>query len=238
MNKLAIITGASRGIGLAAAQLFLVNGYQIINLSRSPGVNTNPLQGVYHYPVDFLSANFIDAIKHDLLSKLEAAEEICLVHNAAMLEKDSTTNLSEKQFEDVLKLNVIVPSMLNQLCLPFMKQGSSIVYVGSTLSRKAVANSCSYVSSKHALLGLMRATCQDLKGSGIHTAMVLPGFTDTEMLRAHIGHDESILQSLAQNVLMGRLATPEEIAQIIYNTAITPVLNGAEIDANLGQLEY
>jgi 3-oxoacyl-[acyl-carrier protein] reductase len=72
-----------------------------------------------------------------------------------------------------------------------MGPGSSVLYVGSTLSEKAVPGSFSYVVSKHAQLGMMRATCQDLMGTGIHTAMVCPGFTDTEMLRNHLGTTNS-----------------------------------------------
>ncbi len=119
-----------------------------------------------------------------------------------------------------------------------MGSGSAIVYVGSTLGEKAVAGSCAYVVSKHALLGLMRATCQDLAGRGIHTACVCPGFTDTEMLRAHVGQDPGILASLARGMTFGRLIEPGEVARTILFCAENPVINGAVIHANLGQVEH
>ena len=136
-----------------------------------------------------------------------------------------------------MQVNLIAPVQLNRLVLPLMERGSAILYVGSTLSVKAVANTCSYSTSKHALVGLMRATCQDLAGSGIHTACVCPGFTETDMLRELAGHDAAVLDSLAQNVTMGRLIDPVEIAETLYFCARQPVINGATVQANLGQFE-
>jgi NAD(P)-dependent dehydrogenase (short-subunit alcohol dehydrogenase family) len=65
--------------------------------------------------------------------------------------------------------------------------------------------------------------------------MVCPGFTDTEMLRAHINHDEDILTAIACRNGFNRLIRPDEIAEIAYQTALNPVLNGSLIHANLGQ---
>lgn len=233
MKRLAIVSGASRGIGLATAERFLAEGYTVYSLSRSAPANP----AVRHLAVDFASAAWQDVVSEQLGAEWQAAEQICVVHNAAVLDKDSARDVVADRFAEVLQLNVLVPSQLNQLVLPYMQAGSSVVYVGSTLSRKAVANSCSYVTSKHALLGLMRATAQDLQGSGVHTCMVLPGFTETEMLREHVGNDDSILAALAETVLLGRLAQPQEIAEVVYFSSQNPALNGAEIDANLGQVE-
>jgi len=84
---------------------------------------------------------------------------------------------------------------------------------------------------------MMRATCQDLAGRGIHTACVCPGFTDTEMLRAHVGEDPEILKAIASMSTFDRLVTPAEIATTIKFAADNQVLNGAVIHANLGQKE-
>ncbi len=118
-----------------------------------------------------------------------------------------------------------------------MKPGSSVVYVGSTLSEKAVPGSYSYVTTKHATVGMMRATCQDLAGRGVHTACVCPGFTDTEMLRSHIGTEGEARESVAAMSAFGRLIEPDEVAEAIVWAATHPVVNGAVIHANLGQIE-
>jgi NAD(P)-dependent dehydrogenase (short-subunit alcohol dehydrogenase family) len=118
-----------------------------------------------------------------------------------------------------------------------MSRGSAIIYVGSTLSEKAVPGSFSYVTSKHAVVGLMRSTCQDLIDTGIHTACICPGFTDTEMLQNIIKNDPTILEAIKAINGGGRLIKPEEIAQTIYFAANNPVINGAILHANLGQKE-
>ena len=138
---------------------------------------------------------------------------------------------------DILALNVTAPQRLNRIFLPVMPAGSAILYVGSTLSEKAVANSFTYVTSKHAMLGMMRATCQDLAGLKIHTACICPGFTNTEMLRAHVGQDPAILQSIAGGSAFGRLIEPTEIADLLFFSAENPIINGAVLHGNLGQIE-
>lgn len=85
-------------------------------------------------------------------------------------------------------------------------QGSSVIFVGSTLSEKAVANRASYVTTKHAVVGLMRSYVQDLFGSGVHTAVVCPGFTDTPMLQAAMASDpEGSAKFIQGFVSCGRL---------------------------------
>jgi NAD(P)-dependent dehydrogenase (short-subunit alcohol dehydrogenase family) len=137
----------------------------------------------------------------------------------------------------VLETNVVAVNSLNQQLLPEMPERSSVIYVGSTLSEKAVPGSFSYVTSKHAQLGMMRATCQDLMGRGIHTALVCPGFTDTEMLRTHLGDDPEVAAAIAGMNSYNRLIDPAEIAELIRWAHHNPVINGAVLHANLGQKE-
>lgn len=233
MNKYLVITGASRGIGLATAKLFFEQNFMVINLSRG----VCPLSKVIHIPVDLAQSGFEEHLQPKLLPRLENAEMVILVHNAARLEKDTVNQMQTDSFREVLEINVVAPTILNRILLPSMKPGSAIIYIGSTLSEKAVAGTFSYVTTKHAVVGLMRATCQDLMGTGIHTACVCPGFTDTPMLRTHLNNDEAILEQVKSMTALHRLIDPEEIAQTIYFAATQPVLNGAVIHANLGQKE-
>ncbi len=227
-QPIALITGASRGIGLATAKRFLEQGYRVINLSRS----RPPLTAVEHHEVDLSDSTWIGRLELNLAYR----STLCLVHNASVMRKDSVRDAAA-DLTEVMQINLIAAQQLNERLLPHMAPGSSILYVGSTLSDKAVANTLSYSVSKHALLGLMRATCQDLAGSGIHSSAICPGFTDTEMLRSHLGHDQSILHSIEKGVSFGRLIKPEEIAETIWFCANNPVINGAVIHANLGQIE-
>ncbi len=234
MTKVLVITGGSKGIGRATAMTFIAQGYKVINLSRT----APDLDGCVHIPVDMCDIQWPDKVADELRTEVGKADNICVIHNAAVLRKDSVAELTALSLQQVMQLNVIAAMQLNQLLLPAMNAGSSIIYVGSTLSEKAVAGTCSYVTSKHAVIGLMRATCQDLAGKGVHTACVCPGFTDTEMLRDHVGQDEAILTSIASGVTQGRLINPQEIADTRWFASQQPVINGAVLHANLGQVEH
>ncbi len=230
-SKCLLVTGASAGIGLRTAELFHDAGYQVINLSR----RRCPLDAVTHINCDLANPGFIDNIAGQITPTLQQADEIVLVHNAARLTNDSAVETPSNQLREVLEINLVGPNTLNYFVLPFMQPGSSVIYVGSTLSEKAVPNSFSYVTTKHALIGMMRATCQDLAGRGIHTAAVCPGFTDTEMLREHVPGDA--LSAVAGMSAYDRLVEPDEIARTLLFAATHPVINGAVIHANLGQIE-
>ncbi len=231
--KVAIITGASVGIGAAAAARFRERGFAVYNLSR----RTCPVAGVENLCCD-LSDNAAIANAIELLTPVvEQAAQVALVHNACQMLKDSAGECPDEHLQSALQTNVMAANTLNRALLPHMGDGSSVLYIGSTLSEKAVANSFSYVISKHAVAGMMRATCQDLMGSGIHTACICPGFTDTEMLRTHLGNDQDVLDSIAGLNSFQRLIEPDEIASLIEWAHHNPVINGAMLHAHLGQRE-
>ena len=229
--KTLIITGASAGIGLAAAKRFLAAGWAVTNISRRPC----PLGEVNQLRADLADPGFLEGLDGRLSAVLEAADEAVLVHNASRLLSDGAADTPSEQLRAVLEVNLVAANALNRLAIPRMRPGSAILYVGSTLAEKAVPNSYSYVISKHALVGMMRATCQDLAGRGIHTACVCPGFTDTEMLRAHVPAEA--MPAIAAMSAHGRLIAPEEIAETLFWVAANPVVNGAVLHANLGQVE-
>lgn len=228
-----VITGASRGIGKATAQLFSNEGWSVINLSRHPCDVAN----VINITADFSAIDWVDKIRPQLIEILNNPCKIALVHNAATNKKATVQTLSASELRSVLEVNLIAPLQLNQLLMSQMLPGSSIIYIGSTLSKKAVKNAASYVMSKHAILGLMRSTCQDLAGTHIHTSCICPGFTDTAMLREHLQHDSQLLQFIQNQVGAKRLIQPTEIAELIWFCANHEVINGSCLDAHLGQIE-
>lgn len=229
--KLAIVTGASAGIGLAAAARFLDAGYRVVNLSRRPC----PLADVTHIRCDLAAADSLAAVATELTPILEAAQRIALIHNASRLRNDTAPETPSEILRAVLEVNVVAINSLNRMAIARMQPGSCILFVGSTLSEKAVPGSFSYVVSKHAQVGMMRACCQDLAGTGIHTACICPGFTDTEMLREHVPEDA--MDAVRAMSAFNRLIEPDEIAAALLWAATAPVLNGSVIHANLGQVE-
>jgi 3-oxoacyl-[acyl-carrier protein] reductase len=232
MSDQVLITGASRGIGRAAAERFHKEGWRVINVSRSPCT----VPDVVNVAVDLAVPGWEPAVEAALRDGAGQGR-LSVIHNAALYERDDALTMDAEHLRRVLEVNVVAPLVLNRLARPLLTDGSSLLYVSSTLGEKAVKGVASYVTTKHALIGMMRATCQDLAGTQVHTACVCPGFTDTEMLREHMGADPAVRASVAGLTTFGRLITPEEIAGVLYLCATTPVLNGAVIHANLGQIE-
>lgn len=231
--KTAIITGGSVGIGAEAAGQFSDRGFKVINLSRRPC----PVAGVANIACDLSSEEPIEQACSGIADIVAASEQVALVHNACQMRKDSALNCSSESLREVLETNLIAINSINQRLLPIMPAGSSVLYIGSTLSEKAVAGTFSYVVSKHALAGMMKASCQDLIGTGIHTALICPGFTDTEMLRTHLDNNAEALAMVAGLNAFDRLINPAEIAELILFAHHSPAINGAVLHANLGQKE-
>jgi NAD(P)-dependent dehydrogenase (short-subunit alcohol dehydrogenase family) len=234
MSEVLIITGASKGIGLATARLFRERGASVVNLSRT----RCELVGVVNLTVDLSVPGFEREVEAPVLEAVQGCERLVLVHNACMLERDTADSGPPEVLRRSLEVQLVAPAILNRMLIPRMGRGSSIVYVGSTLSEKAVAGVFSYVVAKHAVVGMMRATCQDLLGRGVHTVCICPGVTDTETLRKRVGDDQAVFETLRSMTGEGRLIEPDEIAQVIAFAAAQPVLNGTVIHANLGQKEH
>lgn len=226
-----IISGASSGIGLATAELFLDANFQVVNISR----RACPLEAVNSIRCDLSQPDFAETLKPDLTRLLDSSEKTVLIHNAAKYLNDTAVDATPEDLNSALQVNVSAPHELNRMCLPYMNPGSCILYVGSTLGEKAVAGCFSYLTTKHAQIGMMRALCQDLVGKGIHTANICPGFTDTEMLRTHVPIDQ--MEGVASLSAFGRLVEPIEIARCLRFVSENPALNGSVIHANLGQVE-
>jgi len=233
MQNKAFITGASKGIGKATAALFLAQGWHVINLSRSHC----DLPQVDNYSIDLADKSWGDEVAQYLQQSANNAAKICLVHNAAWCQPVGIEAIDIDKYRMAVEINMIAPIKLNQLLIADMPAGSSIIYIGSTLSEKSVRNMAVYSITKHASIGMMRSTCQDLMNSGIHTCCVCPGFTDTEMLRDNANHDPAIINAIKSRINENRLIDPKEIAELIYYSANHSVINGAILHANLGQVE-
>jgi len=193
--------------------------------------------GVIELEVDLSVEGFEREIAASLAAVAGESRRVILVHNASLFVQDTVESVEVDGLRRMLEVALVAPAALNRLLIPHMRPGSSIIYVGSTLSEKAIPRSFSYVISKHAVVGMMRATCQDLLDRRIHTACVCPGVTDTELLRARVGSNVQVLDSLRAMTGAGRLIEPGEIAEVIEWVADHPVLNGTVLHANLGQRE-
>ena len=132
--KILLITGASAGIGLHTAQRFVADGYAVVNLSR----RRCPIDAVSQINCDLSVPGFIDNISNQLSGMLQEAEQVVLVHNAARMGNDTAVETPSVALREALEVNVVAPNTLNYFTIPYMKPGSAIIYVGSTLAEKAV----------------------------------------------------------------------------------------------------
>jgi 3-oxoacyl-[acyl-carrier protein] reductase len=227
VTELVVVTGASRGIGLAIARRFRDRGAAVWNLSRTP----SPDDDIVDFAIDFARPEVVESIPETLLTAVAAGIRVILIHNASATANDTVDSVEDGVLQRMLQVGVQAPADLNRLLLPLMSPGSAVIYLGSTLSEKAVPGSFSYVVAKHAVVGMMRATSSDLLGRGIHSACVCPGVTDTESLREQAGD----LDGLRETTGAARLIDPDEIAAVVEWAADSPVLNGAVLHANHGQ---
>jgi NAD(P)-dependent dehydrogenase (short-subunit alcohol dehydrogenase family) len=226
--KTLVITGASAGIGLSTAALFHECGYRVVNISRHRG-------GFEHgtwIAADLAALGWIEPVSRELVAEIQHASTVAIVHNAALLVQDSIDKSDDADLLQVMQANVIAAIQLNRLLLPYMDIGSAIIYIGSSLSDAAAPKRLSYVVSKHAQIGLMRATAVEIAGRGMHTACICPGITDSEMALQRFRGDNATEQYVLQDALLNRALKSTEIARMVHFCAETPSVNGAVIHAN------
>ena len=231
-----VITGGSRGIGFATVKAFIAQGWTVINLSRTPCVWPEVINIIMDLTLLGQSQS-PEGFPPVWQSLFYEKKRVVLVHNAGMFVPDTVSALSVATTRVLFEVNVFAPMVLNEALIPFMAEGSAIIYIGSTLSEKGVPETASYTSSKHAVVGLMKATCQDLAKTGIHTCCICPGITETEMLKTRCENNPHLFETLSSLSTYGRLVQPEELAELIWFCAQHPVINGAVIHGHLGQIE-
>ena len=146
MSPLAILTGASSGIGAAAAEQFIDQGYSVVNISR----RDCPVPGVETLHTDLADAASLANTCDTLAARLQAHDggpPVCLVHNASLMLKDRCDTTEDSALMEAISVNVLGINTLNRRLVSALPQGSSILFVGSTLSEKAVAGAFSYIVS-------------------------------------------------------------------------------------------
>eukprot|EP00929_Paragymnodinium_shiwhaense_P086194 TRINITY_DN46722_c0_g1_i1.p1 TRINITY_DN46722_c0_g1~~TRINITY_DN46722_c0_g1_i1.p1 ORF type:complete len:309 (+),score=62.71 TRINITY_DN46722_c0_g1_i1:64-990(+) len=230
-----IVTGGSSGIGAAVCANFVAQGCHVLSIARRACAE---VAGVESVLVDLAGgAQALEAVVQAVRARTDGRKRrLCLVNNASNYPSDSVGAVDAAGLDRALQLNVTLPALLTSALLPFMAEGSSVIFVGSTLSEKAVAGKLSYCTAKHAMVGLMRSVAQDLLWSGIHTVLVCPGITDTPMVRNAVAGNEVAFEAFVKD-LQGRSLTSAEVAEVICNAAKSPVLHGSIIHCNNGQKE-
>lgn len=226
MNTL-FVTGGSSGIGLSICTYYLEKGWRVVSLSRTQP----PLDDCIHIEIDLTKDNFEEEKIRNILN--ECKDKISLVHNAARHEADTALEPDLTYLDDLFKISISSVAKLNSIFADYLHEGSSILYVGSTLSELGVPGNFSYITIKHAVIGMMRATQQDMSKQKVHTCCICPGVTATKMATDSGKFTDNFFQ---ERISLGRYVETEEIAALTFFCSENPSLNGSVIHANLGQI--
>ncbi|NLS20723.1 SDR family oxidoreductase [Rhizobium sp. P40RR-XXII] len=244
-NKVAVVTGATSGIGLATAKLFAAEGARVYITGRRKDVLDKAIAEIGHGAIGVQA----DSAKNEDLDKLfaQVTEEQgrldALVVNAGGGSMLPLGQITQEQVEDTFGRNVKAVIFTVQKALPLLGKGSSVVLTGSTAGTEGTAAFSVYSASKAAVRNLARSWALDLKGTGIRVNVVSPGATRTPGLVELAGDDkeqqQGLLDYLASRIPLGRVGESEEIAKATLFLASDDAsfVNGAELFADGGQAQ-
>ncbi|MDP2176666.1 MAG: SDR family oxidoreductase [Bacteroidota bacterium] len=207
MKQIAVISGGSKGIGLALVKKFLEQDFTVFAISRNIG-ELNELQITYSNQLFHISADLSDKIatkEAAALIRSQISKVDVLINNAGVFLPGQIANEQEGDFELQMNLNVGSAYHLTRALLPLMyHQDISYVFnICSTASQTAYINGGSYCISKHALLGFSKVLRQELIDKNINVSAILPGATLTDSWSGTTLPEE-------------RFIKPENIAEMIY----------------------
>jgi NAD(P)-dependent dehydrogenase (short-subunit alcohol dehydrogenase family) len=244
-NKVVVVTGGTSGIGYATAARFAAEGASVFITGRrqkelDEAVKTirGRITGVQG---DMSSLADIDRL-YDAIQQKHAHIDVLFANagGGTMLPLGAIT---EQHYEDIFGSNVKGVIFTVQKALPLLRDGASVILTGSTTGSTGTAAFSIYSASKAAVRNLARSWTLDLKDRGIRVNVVSPGPSKTPGLVGLAGPDkdqqQGLLDYLAAQVPLGRVADPDEIANVVLflGSAESSFVAGAEFFVDGGQAQ-
>ena len=225
-NPVMIVSGGASGLGLAAAEKFAKNGYDIvlIDINDEKGkkaedtINAMGVEAIYCH-CDISNKDQVQAAAEKTREKFGRAD--VLINNAGLEVRGSITQCSEEDWTRLYDINLKGIFYMTNAFMPLMEsQGKgAIVNTGSILGYRSVPERAAYSSSKGAIDTLTRSMAFDLAEKNIRVNCVTPGAIDTPLLRGSINDSPDPADTeafLGSKSVFNRLGRPEEVANVMY----------------------
>ena len=209
-GRVALVTGAARGIGRAIAEVFAENGARV---AAADLVDENAAAGCLALAVDVSDAASVQRAVDRVVAEFGRID--VLVNNAGILRPHPFLEFPYADWELIFKVNVHGTFLCSQaVALQMIRQGQggAIVNMSSASGKKADRDESAYCASKSAIIGLTRCLALELGQYGIRANVILPGATDTEMLRDLIEKVAGVREELLARTPLGKMATPRDQA--------------------------
>ena len=207
-SKVALITGGNRGIGLAIAEKFKKDGFQVVVTHRS-GSAPAGIEGVTMDVTDTESVNAAVASVEAKYGKIDV-----LVANAGITKDGLVMRMSDADFDSVIDTNLNGAFRVARACTRgMMKQKSGrIIFIGSVVGMLGSAGQVNYAATKSGLIGMARSFARELGSRGITANVVAPGFVETDMTEVL---DEKRKAEINTAIPLGRFSSPDEVAGVV-----------------------
>lgn len=242
-NKVALITGAARGIGKAIAKKFAENGYNVVINYVSAKTDIKTLTKEF----EDLGVKVL-LVKADVSNKEEAEGLVnqtiekfgkidVLVNNAGITKDNLLMRMSEEDFEKVLDINLKGTFLITKFATKYMmkKRCGSIVNLASVVGVAGNAGQCNYSASKAGVIGFTKSIAKELASRNIRANAVAPGFIKTDMTDVL---SDNVKENINSQIPLKRMGTAEEVAKLVYflGTAESSYITGQIINVDGGMV--
>ena len=224
-GKVVIATGAASGIGRATAEEFARRGAAVALVDRDHAALVQAATAIANgggkvksFPLDIANASAVEQTVAEIAGELGGVD--VLAHSAGIQRYGTAVTTSDAVWAETMAVNVTGAFLMARAAIPRIVErgGGSVIIVGSVQSLGAAVNATAYVTSKHAVLGLVRSIALDFAQQGIRAHCVCPGAIDTPMLHwaASLAPEPGkVIEACEKLHLLRRLGTPQEVARVI-----------------------
>lgn len=219
-DKVAVITGGTRGIGLETVRTFLKNGAKVALLgSREQTVNkaldelkkeNNSYEVIGFYPT-LHEESEIKIVFEKIKEKFGKIDIV--VNNAGISSSTPITNYTIEEYDKISNLNIKSVFVVSKIAVPYLEETKGvIVNTSSMVSIYGQAAGVMYPASKFAVNGMTKSLARELAPKGIRVNAVAPGITETDMVAAL---PKEVIEPLIKSIPLGRIGTPQDVANAI-----------------------